>query len=76
VLRTAWEGARVAATFDGYGTSYAYDMRGLVTSQASDDSERSKLGYDKRGLLYIGDDAVVGLAGCIATRWVGRWRRS
>ncbi len=52
VLRTGWEGARVAATFDGLGrkTSYAYDMRGLVTSQESDDGE-TKLGYDKRGLL-------------------------
>ncbi len=52
VLRTAWDGARVAATFDGQGrkTSYAYDMRGLVTSQSSEDGE-TKLAYDKRGLL-------------------------
>ena len=52
VLRTAWDRARVAATFDGLGrrTAYAYDMRGLVTSQMSDDGE-TKLAYDKRGLL-------------------------
>jgi RHS repeat-associated protein len=52
VLRTAWEGARIAATYDGMGrrTAYGYDARGLVTTQTSDDGETA-LVYDKRARL-------------------------
>ena len=52
VLRTAWEGARIVATYDGMGrrTTYGYDARGLVTTQTSDDGETT-LGYDKRARL-------------------------
>jgi RHS repeat-associated protein len=52
VLRTAWEGARIAATYDGMGrrTTYGYDARGLVTTQTSDDGETA-LGYDTRARL-------------------------
>ena len=52
VLRTEWDGDRIAATFDGMGrrTSFEYDARGNVTKQTNDEGETS-LAYDKRDLL-------------------------